>query len=524
MIRNTESKLPFDVEPKFLGEAESAKDGKGYHLVSYLASPISKGTTNDYVLFGVSGAEAPDKYTWKMEIDDDEDPALLVGGETDYGCWRATIPANTKGKKIRVKCKMSFRDAWMEDVELTLKQKVRSGWKALDMLCDGAPPSTFAFEADTARELIENFSTYIEKAALSGKLTLKKEEKEVKGDSGSEGSAKKQDADKLIPPALLASFVYRAATVRPHAYERLAPASIMTLREDANERVARDLNSDNWAERAKQAYDSKAGVCGLGMSALLLLYEELAEQSLEKGFADFANETASLSEEEKYRYIYKKMLEETENRSDIDIFNLLRFPKTNIQLCAMMLNGIKNRDEKTTVANMKGKELLLDEASMKWLAEASLKHPVALINDSANPVKTGAYADSIWNLSKSPIIQSFFTVSHNSYELPYEAGETIEVAQENHADALGRLLRNESDEFACYNITAMQADLHRFGVFDSSLINGFFGKETTEAVTAFQVEIINKDANEFNSGIVNAITAEKLRDCVKKETTSKKTG
>jgi len=546
MIRRTESRLPFKLSPKILGESESHEraDGKEYHLVSYLTSPISRGATNDYVLFGVNGAPEPIKYEWKAEADDDSG-IRIASGETEIGCWRVTMPKGPDTlKKIKVKCKLVFEDIGLGDglgsgeggitvdgtlggVELTLKQKLRGNWKALDTLCD-CPPAPFALHPETAREVIENFSGYIETAALVGKFTTIVKDKDAKdeqagsGDKEKDKEKEKEASSKLIPAALLAAIVYRDALLRPAAYDYGQPAMLLAMRDKEANRVIKDLNSADWAKRSLLLYSSKVGVCGLSMGSLLLLHEELCNSTVESQIANSAGNQA-FDKNDKYRSVYRQMLGSGGNESSargIDMFNLLRFPKTNILLCAMMLNSIKKAGSAT--ADVKGFDLLMRKNAVEYLADGYDSYPEPS-EKSPGDTKFSNYAQSIWSLCRSPLIQSFFTASHDSYDLVHGVGDgqAIAEAKFGHFDKLGKILSNMNGTPVLFNITAMQAALHRFGVLASEEIDGYFRESTMNAVSSFQDEIVRAASEGFNNGVVNKATAEKLRECAKKDATSK---
>jgi hypothetical protein len=293
-VRKTESRLPANHQAGDLGQSAASADGR-CTLVSFISNPLVADRENTYVLFVTDAglAAAVQSFEWSFtENGGAPNVQTTPIGEITYR------PQATGTLNIIVRA-MGAGNA--EQASITLSQDVVATNAELEALISGArdQPGAGVGNPDAARELVNEHNPYYQSVALQVP-------------EAGDGFKK-----------FVFSFVYEGAIQR-------SPAQ----RKDHLAQVAASLNDGNgdFAALAGQG----AGVSGIRLALLAmslgssppLPWTELPEAASNRALAD-----------EQLR----RNLAALDENTRIDLFNLVRFPKTNVTWCGRILETLRNR-------------------------------------------------------------------------------------------------------------------------------------------------------------------------------------
>jgi hypothetical protein len=298
-VRRTENRLPANFQAADLGQAVTAEDGRCC-LLSFATAPIVVNRENVYVVFVTDAvlAGAAQTFEWTFtESGASPDVKTTSFGEVAY------VPQSTGylGVVMRI-----LDSANAEQVSLTLEQEVTIPNPFLEAIISNTndEPGPGVGNPDVARELVNDHGVY------SNAVSLQTPE-------AGDGFQR-----------FVSSIVYDGAL------ERTA-----TQRKQHIEKIAGSLNSqiNDFATLASQGL----GVGGIrlallamiipqgtGTSPALLDWTELPELPSKRSFADVQ---------------LRQKLGALDEDARIDLFNLARFPKSNINRCAKILEMLRDR-------------------------------------------------------------------------------------------------------------------------------------------------------------------------------------
>jgi hypothetical protein len=297
-IRKTESRIPANFQPSDLGQAVAAGDGR-MALVSFITSPLVLERENVYVLFVTDAAlaTATQSFEWSFtENGGTPNTQTTQRGEASYR------PQATGSLNLTVRL-LGAGNA--EQARITLEQEVIELQADLEALITGArdSPGPGVGNPEVARELVNDHSPYYQDIAL-------------RTPEDGEGFHR-----------FLFSIVYDGALQRPAA-----------RRKQHLDQLAASLN-DQGAGFATLAAEG-AGLCGIrlallamtlprapGDTATVLEWTELPEAAAQRIYAD-----------EQLR----QSLAALEENKRLDLFNLVRFPKSNITQCGRILEALRD--------------------------------------------------------------------------------------------------------------------------------------------------------------------------------------
>jgi hypothetical protein len=291
-VRKTESRIPANFQASDLGEAVVAGDGR-CALVSFITSPLVVGRENNYVVFvtDTTLASSAQSFEWAFtENGGAPETHTTEDGEISY----SPKAAGRLDLAVRI-----LGSGNTEQAALSLVQEVAALNVELETLIGDAQnqPGPGVSNPDVARELINDHNPYYQSVALQ---------------TPEEGDAFQQFVFGMVFDGAL----QRTVAERKRHLDELA-ASLNNQGADFATLVAKG-----------------AGVCGIRITLLamilpaLLNFTELPEPFNQRVVADeqLRQTLAALSEE---------------NR--IDLFNLVRFPKSNITLCGRILEALRDR-------------------------------------------------------------------------------------------------------------------------------------------------------------------------------------
>lgn len=297
-VRKTESRVPANFQPSDLGQAVAADDGR-CALVSFITSPLVINRENVYVVFVTDAglAASAQSFEWSFtENGGAPNTQTTTHGEFTYS------PQSTGNLNLTVRI-LGPGDA--EQASLALAQEVVPLNAELEALIANARNETgpTVTNIDVARELINDHNPYYQSVALRTPEAPESEEAFQR---------------------LVFSMVHDGALQRTAAQRKQHLAQL-----------AASLNS--------QAPDfitltvEGAGVCSVRLALLamtlgnpspLLNWTELPEPASQRAFAD-----------EQLR----QRLAALDETARIDLFNLARFPKSNITQCARIIEALRDR-------------------------------------------------------------------------------------------------------------------------------------------------------------------------------------
>jgi hypothetical protein len=293
VARKTESRIPANFQVSDLGQSVVAVDGR-CAVVSLITSPLVVNRDNVYVVFITDAAlaAATQSFEWSFT----ENGGTPATQTTEHG-EVVHRPQSTGSLNLSVRL-LGAGNA--EQANLALAQDVVPLNAQLEAIITEASrePGPGVSNPDVARELINDHNPYYQA------VTLQTPES---GDGFSQ---------------LLFSMVYDGALQRT-AQRRTRHLS----------QLAESLNSvgTNFGILAAEG----AGVCGIRLALLamslptpLLEWTELPEDSARRAYAD-----------EQLR----QNLAALDEAARIDLFNLARFPKSNITQCGRILEALRNR-------------------------------------------------------------------------------------------------------------------------------------------------------------------------------------
>jgi len=203
-----------------------------------------------------------------------------------------------------------------------------------------------------------------------------------------------------IPPLFLAAVVYNEALYRPKelvwsrphlaAYAALTGGEI--VRPIELELAARELNETASMLKLRSRMNNSLGVCQIQPQTLAMLLD----------LTDWLQKPKCMR---KRREINDRIFENYMNLSHeqkVDLFNLLRFPKTNIRLCAELLARLKNRAEPARFADLTQDELQNNEQALQIIATEFNVGPTTSSLEDAKPNEIGK---RIVRLMSSPVLK-----------------------------------------------------------------------------------------------------------------------
>jgi hypothetical protein len=288
-VRKTESRIPTTFQPADLGEAVTSIDGRAA-LIAYCTAPIVVQRTNVYVVMLLNeplGA-AVNAYEWViLENGTERHRSTTPVGEIEYtplatGSLSVTVTLQGGGNPV-----------------LHLTQNVIATNAQLETLITSAGNTVGPTIADPAiaREMVNQYCQF-----YSGVVTTPPE-------TG-------QGFQKLIFKI---------------AYEGTA-ATNPTARKQKLAQVASILNSTS-PNLGTLAWEG-LGICGVRMALLAMFHPNLER---------YRELPLRTTDRTRVRLEISTQLDALPINTKIDLFNLLRFPKSNIKMSAKIMEDLRNR-------------------------------------------------------------------------------------------------------------------------------------------------------------------------------------
>jgi hypothetical protein len=298
-VRKTESRIPANFQASDLGEAIVAADGR-CAIISYVASPLVLGRENTYVLFVTDPALAGMAQAFEWSFTENEgtpERHTTQFGEISYS------PKSVCNLNVIVRIQDAVN---AELANLTLTQTVRLTNRELELtiLLEQAKVGPSLGNLDVDRELVNDYSPYYQSVTLQ---------------SPEEGDAFQRIVFGLVRNGAL----------------QCPPA----LRKRHIEQLASSLNGDNYD--FPNLITQGVGICAIRLALLAMTLPEAP------GSANTFLKWTELPEVQVKRSSAETLLNQDcaglDESKRLDLFNLLRFPKSNITLCGRIIETLRNR-------------------------------------------------------------------------------------------------------------------------------------------------------------------------------------
>lgn len=289
--RKTESRLPDGFTANDLGESAQAQQNNAV-LISFIKSPLVIARPNTYVVFvtDTTAAAAAATYEWTFT----ENGAVAHTQTTNEGEYSYTPQAiGTFTASVKVKGADSS-----EKSTITLDQETVALNTELETLITGATENSGpgVGNIDVARELINDHNPYYQDVTLQ---------------NAESGDGFKRFVFSMASEGLLQK--------NPQQRKTLMDALAASLNTGAGDFVS--LAAEG------------AGVCRIRLALAAMVVAGLPWTELPEQRSPRASEDQKLREQ----------LAALDENKRIDLFNLVRFPKSNITLCGKILEALRNR-------------------------------------------------------------------------------------------------------------------------------------------------------------------------------------
>lgn len=297
-VRKTESRIPNNFIPSDLGQAFISSD-KSFMVVSYITSPLVICRKNTYVLFVPNSALATltQVCEWVFQENESEPEIRCTEfGEINY-CPKCTGTLSVKVNLLN-SCHKPL-------ASIEFRQQISHPNAELENLILCAKKGPIAGNPEVLRELVNDYNIYYQNISLQ--------------------NGEREDGFKKFVFSLLNDEVLKNTS---------------KLRTRQLNQMAISLNQGRKDEFAKLS-SIGVGVCGIRLILLsmtflvnssslipLLQWTELPMTSAKKAI--------------KIKQLEKQLAEVRESKL-IDLFNLVRFPKSNIIQCGRILESIRDR-------------------------------------------------------------------------------------------------------------------------------------------------------------------------------------
>ncbi len=297
-VRKTESRIPANFQASDLGEAIAAADGS-CSLVSFVTSPITVGRENTYVVFVTDPTLAGKSHTFEWTFTENEgnpESHITQFGEISYK------PKSVCNLNVTVRI---LDAANSELAKQSLNQTVwpLSRQFELFILLEEAKVGPSMGNLDVGRELINDYSPYYQS------ITLKSPE----------------DGDGFQ------SFIFGLA--------RNGALQPPMLRKKHIDQLASSLNGNIYD--LPNLITPGVGICAIRLSLLAMTLPEAsisANTHLKWTELPEVRDKLSLAEVE-----LNKSFADLDQSIRLDLFNLLRFPKSNITQCGRIIENLRDR-------------------------------------------------------------------------------------------------------------------------------------------------------------------------------------
>lgn len=377
-LRITESRIPEGCSPYALGQADVSSCEK-YSLISNLTSPLHVNANSHeyidncieyYVFIDEPSKEEFRNYSFLWEvilIDLDGNSHEIIKNDTPSEVGFVYIPISEINKRGKLIVSVTVYHIISSVAELMLEQNVLELDKTLENLYSNLNINrkrnigALAGNIETSREIVNDLINYIIIAAPPKSIENSNDDVSI------------TMCSKNIPAKFLTAIIYELI----YAYT----SNTKKFRLSASESVVNFLEQGSFDKYLlDDTYLIPLGVCGLTpqfVTTALKIYPDLLLNN------------------------------DNGNIQRCDLFNLLRFPKTNIQLCSAILSNIKKNSQYN---NLNQEQLFDKKDALIYICEEFFKGLLSSLSESQNKVESNdkikALATKAVDMLSYPFISS----------------------------------------------------------------------------------------------------------------------
>ena len=443
-------------EELIIDELGSYSEDGNYILVSSLTSPIAVESQIDFVVLVKDDTEI-DTYNWYFQVIDTSEVDSQLNFENGYisytpkhtGNFRVVVELISGGNVItvlsiyhKIICRNIFVESLIEKEDvLDVQTEIVHLFdleQNIDIDIDSWIWSTaFINNPEITREIVNDLQRYIQEASL------------------------KHD----IPVEMIGSIVYKGILSKDKEDQE---SDIITYSDLLN---GEDFTNDVLTELS-------LGKCQLKpLFAAMIKYPDLWDEIPEE----------KSEREDKIQEISDKFINNLSKQEKINLFNLLRFPKSNILLCAEFLSKLKNRTNPTRYNGYIEDVFLEDECGVKIIASEYYEGPH---NISIDNFDTSKHGNRIYKLISIPLFSLCF--------LPKYLYDTQELKNGDY-DEKGATRYNRAQNVPSTYIYDLQKNLKYLGFTEIGEADGAFGSKSERVIRSLQIladEKFHSDLNE----------------------------
>ncbi len=297
-VRKTERRIPAGYTAMDLGQTISSSDGKAA-LVSFNSSPVVHQRLQDYVVFVFDEALASqiDHYDWSFQLGNNTDNTVTKNGYIQY------TPQSQGNSSIEV----TFKDTTDQVLDsLQMDQMVVAPNAELEALYEQTTENVpLAGQPETSREIINDLRAYMDELAP-------------------------RDAD---PSSSLNRLIFSISYVEVMNQPTSSRNSML-------EKITSAFDANDTSTFAEEG-TAGIGVCRIRPHVLAMYLPETPG-----GNDWYINKREYPTEENERLKSNRELLDELialPEEKQIDLFNLLRFPKLNLKMAIQLLEGLKTQ-------------------------------------------------------------------------------------------------------------------------------------------------------------------------------------
>lgn len=477
IARKTESRLPGQTAgadlQRLASELGQAHVHGNYVLVSYLTSPVAQGTDIDYVVFATHNAPA-DKYLWRFL---NTSTNVTVEDETDEGIFQ--FCAEERGE-LRVSVEVCSGGNPQANLQLT--QIIDALDPRLEILLEGEGLrerlnidkniGALGGNASTSRELMNDFRGYLFEAT-----------------NGTD-----------IPPRFLAAILYLEILRNPKSwFLEFLPIIGERSRSKEIALAAEDLNG-GFLSSLRTQIDNSLGVSQIYPQIIAMVRQRQGQ------IQTYTNWRELPSSNNQRQRVNDDILGDFEGLSEevkIDLFNLLRFPKSNIKLCCDLIAKLKNRELNGIphrYRDLTQEQFLHNDLALKVIAtefkDGATEAPSPLPPETLGPhqvneLKPNKYSRKVTEIMNSPFISLLFEEDVGSGAMAYGNYDLQSGDNDNQRLWEGQVRNAPIDNVPAQGdpgfVEQLQQDLRELGFLIVGIPNGDFARQTEWAVREFQI-------------------------------------
>lgn len=417
----TESRIPAGFAPEDLGQAMIKTYSYSqpipelgdlnpivmkFVLISYLTSPVTQGSLNQYAIFVLDPdlVSSVDSYQWEVykSVEGSLFPALVCTATSQEGVFEYT-PVDIGEQTLIVRLRNAAGQV-LDSIEM--RQAVIPFSEAFNAMLSGLSTTIYRLwsrhvpdieigNAISTNELANDFYRYIQDSV----------EEPINGETN------------MIPWQLLAAIAYREMFFAPKE-------SPMGMNWHKPNRTTELFLYRNLLNGTSSGPWGMFDIEGASLGVCQIQPQTLATVLLNPGtgttpYTPFLEEDTVINDGELLAENRLNAYLGLNTNDRVDLFNLLRFPKSHLRMCNIVLQKLKNRTHR--YPSLDAEELLADSKALQVIATEYNQGPTTTPRDCVNPgdrcVGPNDYGREVYTIITSPMMAALPTLTNLIPEL-----------------------------------------------------------------------------------------------------------